>query len=57
MGIVNLKSGKGHSRHNHPDEEEVIYVVSGDGEPMKVTAGMCIHIPVGVYHSTVNTGW
>lgn len=64
MGVVNLKPGKGHTRHNHPDEEEVLYVVSGegeqtvnDGEPTKITAGMCVHIPVGAYHSTVNTGW
>ncbi|MDN6291842.1 MAG: cupin domain-containing protein [Tetragenococcus halophilus] len=64
MGIVNLKPGKGHSRHNHPEEEEVLYVVSGkgeqtisDGPPTEITTGMCVHIPVGVYHSTVNTGW
>ncbi|GKV67412.1 MULTISPECIES: cupin domain-containing protein [Sporosarcina] len=64
MGIVNLKPGKGHDRHNHPEEEEVLYVVSGEGEqtvddgaPTKITAGMCVHIPAGSYHSTINTGW
>lgn len=64
MGIVNLHPGKGHSRHNHPKEEEVLYVVSGEGEQTvndgavtKISAGMCIHIPVGAYHSTINTGW
>ncbi|MFD2131440.1 cupin domain-containing protein [Pseudogracilibacillus auburnensis] len=64
MGVVNLKPGKGHTRHNHPEEEEVLYVVSGEGEQTvndgpvtRISAGMCIHIPAGVYHSTVNTGW
>lgn len=64
MGIVNLKPGKGHTRHNHPEEEEVLYVVSGvgeqtvnDGPTTEISEGMCIHIPIGAYHSTVNTGW
>ncbi|WP_039043747.1 cupin domain-containing protein [Sporosarcina sp. ZBG7A] len=64
MGIVILHPGKGHDRHNHPEEEEVLYVISGEGEqtvndgaPTKITAGMCVHIPKGAFHSTINTGW
>jgi oxalate decarboxylase/phosphoglucose isomerase-like protein (cupin superfamily) len=63
FGIVELAQGKGHARHNHPGSEEIIYVVSGEGEQMvddqpavKVSAGASIYIPADVYHSTVNTG-
>lgn len=71
-GVVVLAPGKGHTRHNHPGVEEILYVVSGDGEQMvevpdgrggmrperrPVRAGMLIHIPPDVYHETINTGW
>ncbi len=65
-GVVVLEPGKGHIRHNHPDVEEILYVVTGtgmqmvevDGKPIEreVTTGMLIHIPPYIYHSTVNTG-
>jgi oxalate decarboxylase/phosphoglucose isomerase-like protein (cupin superfamily) len=64
-GIVTLEPGKGHERHNHPNEEEILFVVEGEGTQMvdaggederQVYAGTMIHIPPGVYHSTVNTG-
>ncbi len=55
--------GGGHERHNHPGAEEIIYVVSGEGEqmvddqpPVKIGPGACVFIPDGVYHSTLNTG-
>jgi oxalate decarboxylase/phosphoglucose isomerase-like protein (cupin superfamily) len=67
-GVVLLAPGKGHTRHNHPGVEEILYVVSGQGEqmvedgqgrPMRrpITAGMLVHIPADVYHETINTGW
>jgi oxalate decarboxylase/phosphoglucose isomerase-like protein (cupin superfamily) len=63
FGIVELVAGKGHARHNHPGSEEIIYVISGEGEqmvddqpPVKVGPGSSIYIPADVYHSTVNTG-
>jgi oxalate decarboxylase/phosphoglucose isomerase-like protein (cupin superfamily) len=63
FGIVELSEGKGHVRHNHPGSEEIIYVVSGEGEqmvddqpPVKVGPGASIYIPPDVYHSTMNTG-
>ena len=53
----------GHDRHAH-DADEVIYVVSGEGEqmvddqpPVHVRPGAAIYIPKGVVHSTINTGW
>ncbi len=65
-GIVSLSPGKGHERHNHPGVEEILYVVSGrgrqmveiDGKPAErdIEAGMLVHIPPDVFHSTVNTG-
>ena len=63
FGLVELAEGKGHARHNHPGSEEIIYVVSGQGEQMvddqpavKVGPGSSIYIPADVFHSTVNTG-
>lgn len=67
-GIVILAPGKGHTRHNHPGVEEVLYVISGQGMQMveddcgqplgrTVTAGVLVHIPANVYHETINTGW
>ncbi len=63
FGTVVLQPGKGHVRHNHPDADEIIFFISGegdqmldDGEPVRCTGGECIFIPKGVYHSTVNRG-
>ena len=64
FGEVILLPGRGHERHNHPDAEEVLYVLSGEGEqmvadeaPFRVHAGDAIYVPTAVFHSTVNTGW
>jgi oxalate decarboxylase/phosphoglucose isomerase-like protein (cupin superfamily) len=63
FGYVELAEGKGHVRHNHPTADEIIYVLSGEGDQMledmdtvRVSAGDCIWIPKGIYHSTVNRG-
>jgi len=64
FGEVILLPGAGHTRHNHPEAEEMLYVLSGegeqmidDGEPFPIRAGDALYIPTGVFHSTVNTGW
>lgn len=64
FGEVVLLPGLGHQRHNHPQSEEILYVLSGegmqtldDGEPFPVRAGDTIYVPAALYHSTVNTGW
>jgi len=64
FGEVVLLPGLGHDRHNHPDAEEILYILSGeglqmvdDGEPFPVKAGEVIYIPTAIYHSTLNTGW
>ena len=66
MGVVLLEPGKGHARHNHPGSEEILYVISGQGNQMidmdgerwqPVTAGDLVHIPADIFHATINTGW
>lgn len=63
-----FKPGQGHARHNHPETEQLIYVVSGEGEMMieheegrpvtqRISAGSLVNIPKGAFHSTFNTGW
>jgi oxalate decarboxylase/phosphoglucose isomerase-like protein (cupin superfamily) len=65
LGVVTVEPGKGHLRHNHPDMEEILYVIEGEGTQMvdiggeqrrRVVAGDLIHLPAGVFHETVNTG-
>ena len=66
-GVVDLPSGQGHTRHNHPGAEEIIFVISGEGEQMvedesgtplvqQVRPGCTIFVPESRYHSTLNTG-
>ena len=64
FGMVVLEPGKGHSRHDHPDADEILFIISGEGEQMlddkpavPIRPGACIYIPRGVFHSTLNTGW
>lgn len=62
-GVVQLAPKEGHERHNHPDSEEILYVISGEGvqtvddEERRITAGEMVHIPAGIYHSTINATW
>jgi oxalate decarboxylase/phosphoglucose isomerase-like protein (cupin superfamily) len=63
MHVV-LLPGQGHERHNHPDADEILYVLGGAGEQMvddtttfTVRPGHTVWIPKGAFHSTVNTGW
>lgn len=61
---VLLLPGRGHERHNHPDADEILYVLAGrgeqmvdDGDPFPVGAGQAVFIPTAAWHSTINTGW
>jgi quercetin dioxygenase-like cupin family protein len=62
-GVVKLEPGKGHERHTHPDSDEILYVLRGEGrqevadETREIGAGELVFIPEGVEHGTVNTGW
>jgi oxalate decarboxylase/phosphoglucose isomerase-like protein (cupin superfamily) len=66
-GVVDLPPGQGHSRHNHPGAEEIIFVISGhgtqmvedrDGNPevVEVGPGCTVYVPESRFHSTLNTG-
>jgi oxalate decarboxylase/phosphoglucose isomerase-like protein (cupin superfamily) len=66
-GIVDLGKGQGHSRHNHPGAEEIIFVIKGQGAQMvedpdgvpqvrQVEPGCTIFVPNSRFHSTTNTG-
>lgn len=66
-GLVHLPPGEGHARHNHPDAEEIIFIVSGHGEQMvedeagephtrPVGPGHTVYVPQGRFHSSLNTG-
>jgi oxalate decarboxylase/phosphoglucose isomerase-like protein (cupin superfamily) len=66
FGEVVLLPGKGHDRHNHPESEEILYVLSGEGEQMledgeerwyPVKPGDTIYVPTAMFHATVNRGW
>jgi oxalate decarboxylase/phosphoglucose isomerase-like protein (cupin superfamily) len=65
--VVTVPPGQGHSRHNHPGSEEIIYILKGQGEQMvedeagrphsqTVRAGCTVFIPDSRFHSTLNTG-
>jgi oxalate decarboxylase/phosphoglucose isomerase-like protein (cupin superfamily) len=63
MHVV-LLPGQGHERHNHPDADEILYVLAGEGEQMVddaqtfgVRPGHTVWIPKGAFHSTRNTSW
>jgi len=66
-GVVFVPSGQGHSRHNHPGAEEIIFIIKGTGEQMvedetgkpetrTVGPGCTVFIPESRFHATRNTG-
>jgi oxalate decarboxylase/phosphoglucose isomerase-like protein (cupin superfamily) len=67
FGEVILLPGQGHARHNHPESEEILYVLSGEGEQMlehdgeenwfPVKPGDTIYVETAQFHSTVNRSW
>jgi quercetin dioxygenase-like cupin family protein len=62
VGLATILPGKKNPVHYHPNCEEVLYVLSGeglhsyDGGTIALKAGMTIRIPAGVKHNMVNTG-
>ena len=59
---VTLNPGKGHDFHKHPDQEEVIYVMSGEieqwleQEKQTLKPGESIFIAPDVVHASFNVG-
>lgn len=62
VGLATILPGKQNPVHYHPNCEEVLYVISGqglhsyDGRTVPLKAGMTIRIPAKVKHNMVNTG-
>ena len=62
VGLAEILPGKRNALHFHPNCEEVLYVISGqgtqsfDGRTAELKAGMTICIPAGVKHNLLNTG-
>ncbi|WP_043838738.1 MULTISPECIES: cupin domain-containing protein [Amycolatopsis] len=64
VGEVIVYPGRGHAIHNHPNAQEVIYVIEGEGvqtvgdsDPFPIKTGDAVFVPRGADHSTFNTGW
>ena len=59
---VNITPGNGHDFHKHPDQEEVIYVISGkveqwlDREKRVLGPGDSVFIGADVVHASFNVG-
>lgn len=59
---VNIAPGKGHDFHKHPDQEEVIYCISGrveqwlDREKRMLGPGDSVFIGADVVHASFNVG-
>lgn len=57
---VTMRQGGGHSFHKHPNQEELIYVISGrieqwlDKDKKILGAGDSVFIPAGVVHASFN---
>ncbi len=62
MGLATILPGKHNPVHYHPNCEEVLFVISGqglhsyDGRTIPLKGGMTIRIPAKVKHNLVNTG-
>jgi oxalate decarboxylase/phosphoglucose isomerase-like protein (cupin superfamily) len=63
FGMVVLQPGKGHARHNHPDADEILFIIRVKASRCSMTGRQSTFVrrhdlhPRGVFHSTLNTGW
>ena len=62
-GLTIFEPGESSSLHNHPDSEEINFIVRGTGvvvtedqEPMPFPEHSFMFIPKGVKHQHINTG-
>lgn len=62
MGVLTLEPGEFVSEHYHPYSEEFLYLVRGeltvrvDGEPVTLSAGEALMVPINVRHRVENDG-
>ncbi|MEE9298702.1 MAG: cupin domain-containing protein [Acidimicrobiia bacterium] len=62
VGWASFPSGSAPPGHVHPTQEEVIYIISGNGElvtpegTVTLEPGTTVYIPIGLHHATVSHG-
>lgn len=62
VAITEYRPGTGHAMHSHPEEDEVMIILSGkgstlsDGARKDLTPGTVVHIPAGCAHENVPLG-
>lgn len=62
VGIAEILPGHRNGLHYHPNCEEILYLISGqgtqsyDGRTVELKPGMTIFIPAGVRNNLINTG-
>jgi mannose-6-phosphate isomerase-like protein (cupin superfamily) len=62
VGIAKIFPGQHNPVHFHPNCEEVLHVIAGqgrhsfDGRTIDLKTGMTIRIPAGTKHNMINTG-
>lgn len=62
LGICCIFPGKANPLHYHPNCEEVLHMIAGEGrhsfddDTVDLQPGSTIRIPIGVKHNLVNTG-
>ncbi len=60
INITEYAIGSGHRLHFHPGQEEVIFILDGEGitktdkGDVPVRPGTCIFVPAGSNHETIN---
>jgi mannose-6-phosphate isomerase-like protein (cupin superfamily) len=60
INITEYGIGTGHKLHSHPGQEEVIFILDGEGVTktdkgdVTVRPGSCIFVPAGADHATFN---
>ena len=60
INITEYSPGGEHTLHCHPDQEEVIYVLEGEGisrtkaGDQPIRAGSFVFVPAGTDHATIN---
>lgn len=62
VGMSIFPAGSAPEGHVHDVQEEVIYILSGEGQlvttdgTVELTPGTTVYIPVGLHHATVSRG-
>ncbi len=60
MGISQLEPNSRSNRHAHREQEEIFFVLQGEGQiavgdgEFDVSEGSCVYVPVGEEHQLIN---